>query len=578
MEEFLIYLLKSSGVLALFWCCFKLFLEKETFSRLHRIFLLSGLFAALFFPLWILTKTVFIDPLPLALTEPTAMGSAPDPVFTIDGWTVIAIIYALGSFFFLGRFVLQLFSLRRLLKKSTARRCGSFIYMETREETSPFSFFHIIVYNPGLHNRVELETILEHEKIHSLQWHSLDILLIHLFAAFQWMNPFVWWYQKTLSQNLEYIADQEVAKNMGNPKEYQYLLLKNASTSLQHSSIINPIFNSLIKKRIVMLNKNRSNKSKTWKFSLVIPFLAFFLVAFNTKTVTQVHPQTTEQSPALANGEADSKRITYAINKNSTAADLEYITGMLKNEYNILQSFSDIERDQSGALIKISSSFTVSNADKSITTGTNTFNDLNGIKPFSIYVETDKDKKIISMGHETMEKNNMKGLNIVGPTNPLYIVDGVEHKGAKAPDLDPAGIESINVLKGPKAISKYGEKGKNGAIEITTKKNNETNSPNKTLQIKKVDPNGTDPNAKEKNPSTITIEGYKASGPGSANSINNSQPLIIIDGVEKEAGFKINSVPTDDIENINVYKDENATQKFGAKGKNGVIEITTKKD
>ena len=37
--------------------------------------------------------------------------------------------------------------------------------------------------------------------------------------------------------------------------------------------------------------------------------------------------------------------------------------------------------------------------------------------------------------------------------------------------LAPSDIESINVIKGEKALEEYGEKGKNGVIQITTKKN-----------------------------------------------------------------------------------------------------------
>lgn len=600
MEEFLIYLIKSSGILTLFWLCFKLFLQNETFFTLHRVYLLSGILLALLFPFWTLTEMVMVEPLSYSVMGAAPITPTPVTGPAYDWWNIGGTLYLIGFFFFLGRFALQLFSLGRLLRKGVTNRKDGFVFIETREDTSPFSFFHIIVYNPALYSRAELETILAHEKVHSRQGHSLDILLVHLFSAFQWINPVVWCYKTTLSQNLEFMADQGVTKNMEGNKDYQYLLLKNALTSIPHSSIINPIFNSSIKKRIVMLNKNRSHQFKAWKFSLVIPFLAFFLVAFNTKTVTQIHPQTIEHSRTSANGETDSKTITFTINKNSTAADLEHITVTLKKEYNILQSFSDIERNQEGVLIKISSSFTVSNADKSITTGTNTFNDSNGIKPFSIYVETDKDKKIISMGHETMENNNMKGLNIVGSTDPFYIVDGVEYKEGDIPDLDPSGIESINVLKGPAAINKYGDKGKNGVIEIITKKNKDLNNRGETIQIR-VDPKGTDPDVGKKKPPTITIEGAKVSdstsadsldmGPStititghkvsdarSADTLDNAQPLIIINGAEMDANYRVDTISPDDIENVTIYRDEIAIQKFGEKGKNGVIDITTKKN
>ncbi|GAB3267222.1 hypothetical protein GCM10027347_35830 [Larkinella harenae] len=60
-------------------------------------------------------------------------------------------------------------------------------------------------------------------------------------------------------------------------------------------------------------------------------------------------------------------------------------------------------------------------------------------------------------------------------TQPLYILNGKKmdvSSAKKEPlsDLNPNDIQSIDVLKGEKAISKYGQEGKNGVILITTKK------------------------------------------------------------------------------------------------------------
>ena len=52
--------------------------------------------------------------------------------------------------------------------------------------------------------------------------------------------------------------------------------------------------------------------------------------------------------------------------------------------------------------------------------------------------------------------------------NALIMVDGKEYKG-KLEGISPESIESISVLKDAVAIAKYGEKGKNGVIEIKTK-------------------------------------------------------------------------------------------------------------
>jgi TonB-dependent SusC/RagA subfamily outer membrane receptor len=53
---------------------------------------------------------------------------------------------------------------------------------------------------------------------------------------------------------------------------------------------------------------------------------------------------------------------------------------------------------------------------------------------------------------------------------PLIVIDGVITSEINLNDLNPTNIQSMNVLKGEKATAKYGEKGANGVVEITTKK------------------------------------------------------------------------------------------------------------
>jgi hypothetical protein len=119
----------------------------------------------------------------------------------------------------------------------------------------------------------------------------------------------------------------------------------------------------------------------------------------------------------------------------------------------------------------------------------NTFvysNEDEGSKHVRVIVESDKDsdkdveeeiiiikEKSPSTDDKTIIKTE-KSSNIViktdDDTNPLIIVDGKAHTKKKLKDLDTDNIETVKVLKGEKAIEKYGNKGKNGVIEITTKK------------------------------------------------------------------------------------------------------------
>ena len=58
-------------------------------------------------------------------------------------------------------------------------------------------------------------------------------------------------------------------------------------------------------------------------------------------------------------------------------------------------------------------------------------------------------------------------------------------------------------------------------------------------------------------------------------SINNCDPLVVIDGVPTDLG--LNALNTSDIERLDVLKDASATAIYGSRGANGVIMITTKK-
>ena len=77
--------------------------------------------------------------------------------------------------------------------------------------------------------------------------------------------------------------------------------------------------------------------------------------------------------------------------------------------------------------------------------------------------------------------NNGNTITLIGPEEnnaqqekeqPLYYIDGKKANKEEMAKLSPKNIESVNVIKGKKAIEKYGEKAKNGVIEIFTKKKN----------------------------------------------------------------------------------------------------------
>jgi beta-lactamase regulating signal transducer with metallopeptidase domain len=76
-----------------------------------------------------------------------------------------------------------------------------------------------------LYSPIELENILEHEKVHSEQQHTADVLFSRLFCIL-FCSIQLYGFTKAMIQNLEFIADKEALKKIEKKKAYQLTLLK----------------------------------------------------------------------------------------------------------------------------------------------------------------------------------------------------------------------------------------------------------------------------------------------------------------------------------------------------------------
>jgi serine protease Do len=68
-------------------------------------------------------------------------------------------------------------------------------------------------------------------------------------------------------------------------------------------------------------------------------------------------------------------------------------------------------------------------------------------------------------------------------TQPLIVIDGIITPQANINDISPNDIKSMNVLKGQMATAKYGTKGENGVIEITSKQKAKTRKLDSTINM-----------------------------------------------------------------------------------------------
>ena len=288
MEALFIYLIKSSGLVALFYIAYVLLLRKETFFNSNRWFLLAGLVTSVVLPFVIFTKIIWIEPsaTPINWSNIPTTNYMPEKTFEDYLPLLTAFAYGIGILLLLAKFAFEFYSLNTVLKGKSVQKQADFKFIDTRENVAPFSYFNTIVYNSALYTASELQIILEHEKVHSEQNHTVDVLVSRLFCIVFWFNPLIWLYKKAILQNLEFIADNEATKKISDKKAYQITLLK-ITTHENCVAITNHFYQSLIKKRIVMLNKNQSKKWNSWKYLLILPALIAFVLLFQIEVVAQ---------------------------------------------------------------------------------------------------------------------------------------------------------------------------------------------------------------------------------------------------------------------------------------------------
>ncbi|SHG85847.1 BlaR1 peptidase M56 [Flavobacterium fluvii] len=333
METLFIYLIKSSSLIGMFYLAYYFLLRKETFFNSNRWFLLAGLITSVILPLVVFTKIVWVDPTPTDFdwSKIPMTNADENEAFEINWYLVFAIAYSIGILGFLVKFAVDFYSLSKVLKGKTIQKQADFQFIDVTENVSPFSYFNSIVYNSSLYSDTELENILEHEKVHSEQNHTIDVLITRLFCVVFWFNPLVWLYKKAVLQNLEFIADSEASKKISDKKAYQLTLLK-ITTQENCVAITNHFYQSLIKKRIVMLNKNQSNKRNYWKYAVVLPLLGAFVFFFQVKVVAQ------EKEPSKQENKTKSNTVDLAsikIEKDLTTLSKEkeiYINGEKSSE------------------------------------------------------------------------------------------------------------------------------------------------------------------------------------------------------------------------------------------------------
>lgn len=273
------YLLNTIILQLFFLILYDVFHKKDTFFNWNRIYLIFTPLLSLVLPLIKIkalntpTAQVYIQKIEHIVTasaENISFLNTAQVAQEDTNWWLILYITGIGISLLL--LILKLHKLHIITNisfKTTSLNKKVVILNNTYQA---FSFWNTIFLGDLLNDK-EKEQIISHEIVHVNQKHSLDHLWFEILKIALWWNPLIYIYQSKVTLLHEYIADAIAINTVGKKNYLQQLL--NTTFQTEEIVFVNQFFNqSLIKKRILMLQKNNSKSIAKFKYLLLIPVIA----------------------------------------------------------------------------------------------------------------------------------------------------------------------------------------------------------------------------------------------------------------------------------------------------------------
>lgn len=427
MLPFFWYMLKviiCSGILfGYYWC----FLRNKIFHQYNRFYLLAAISLSLLLPL---LKIDFWQPAEqknhaiLVLQAVSAGDEYISLVSKKKHWNaeqLYPMVYILVSVVFFIVMLRTLYLIRTLLKKYPLQQVEEVAFINTQDDSTPFSFLKYIFWNSSIDlNTSTGRQIFKHEIAHIQEKHTYDKLFVNTILVFCWCNPFFWIYRKELNMIHEFIADKKAVED-NDTSAFAAMILQ-AAYPKHRFELANNFFYSPIKRRLMMLTKKQNPRVNYIGRIMVLPLAVLIFAAFTFKTKTNT---------SLNSGNVTRADAVNAINTESNLKN-QAVTGDIVS---IKEQWKTI----AGKF--------VSKADT---------NPAPQIKSVTIHDANDG-KVLIEVGSRK--------------ANLLFVLDDVvQGDDFNLTQVKADDIASIDVIKDKTAIARYGQPTKEGVIIIRTKK------------------------------------------------------------------------------------------------------------
>jgi len=477
----------------------------------------------------------------------------------LNSENIISAIYFLITIAFLSVFFLALHKIYRLKKMYPGTKLKGISFISTDAKGTPFSFFNSIFWNNAIDiHSTQGQQIFNHEIAHVKEKHSYDKIFMNIVLIFFWMNPFFWLMRKELSMIHEFIADKEALED-SDINAFAEMILQTVYPG-QQFSITNNFFHSPLKRRLIMFTKNKNPKVSYISRLLVLPLAAIVFLAFTLKVTPLKHSdgysgKTITVVIDAGHGGDDNGAVSASglKEKDIDLAIAKKIAELNSNDHiKILLS----RNDDVSMNVKDRVEFARANhSDLFISIHTNAADkDNTSENGFSVIIDknnSEKNKLLASAIINELQKIYTTASTIGVRTNGVWVLDN---------NICPAALIECGYITSP-ADQAF----------ITASSNQEKIARNILDGIEKY---------AEQNESVKRdpVNAILDTVPGASLKLNSKLPsnvLYVVDGKIISKG-EINTINQNDIQSINILKNENAVKLYGEKGKNGVVIINTK--
>ena len=296
MGSLVLYIIEWAFALLVLLAIYKAAFSGTTLHRFNRCYLLGATLLSALLPLVHVTipdsdslvnnlsieETEFAQELSGTLTFTDQYMPAPETgnetsAPKISFWAVALIFtYAVYVMTLVIGWTRGIIRARRFLRGKPRRRLSRTVWLVTHnEQYGPFSWMNYIVISDtesGFARRASLR----HEYSHVRLMHSLDLIIL---LACTTVNPVCWLVLQEIKVVHEYEADNEVINHCGIcNSDYQKLLIMRTVGAEAYA--LASSFNLNIKKRIIMMNKNKTRRRRLIWLLLLIPMLGMTSVLF----------------------------------------------------------------------------------------------------------------------------------------------------------------------------------------------------------------------------------------------------------------------------------------------------------